>query len=161
MSVQLCAECYLLGYCRRLTSRAVEPHELTAAYVADVRGFMQSLGLSRDAWKPFLIDSYAAYAGWIVDASGEEKFLDTSVYDGFSIRYWFRDLLRPVPAGVTPRLRAVARERFRVTASILKALYPAQASLWGVTIANDHEAGLLLMPVHVVACPYPHFQVGE
>lgn len=157
MPVQLCAECYLGGFCRRLTSRQVEDRDLAPAYVADVRRFMQSLGLSRDAWKPFLIDGYADYPGRIVDARGKEAFLDTSVFDARSIRYWFRDLLRPLPKGVRPRLKRTARERFKVTASILKALYPVPALSWGKDIANDDTAQVRPVPIKAAGCRYPHF----
>jgi hypothetical protein len=160
MPVQLCAECYLQSYCRRLISRAVEDQELTPVFIADVRAFMRSVNLTRDAWKGYLIDGYAAYPGRIVDTQSREVFLDTSVYDAAGIRYWFRDLLRPIPPGVTPRLKLSARERFRVTASILKALHPVAASLWGRIIANDDPPRNLPVAVRKVPCPYPHFTIG-
>lgn len=160
MPVNLCAECYLSGYCRRLTSRAVTPEDTTPAFIADVRSFMRNLAISRDRWVPFLDRAYCDYPGRIVDAGGEEVMLDTGVLDASGIRYWFRDLCRPMPQRVRPHLRRQAKARFLVMASILRAIYPVEASLWGVVIANDNDGGKTLHPVRIDGCPYQHFRIG-
>lgn len=156
MLTDLCAQCYLQGYCRRLQSRLVEPSELTPAFVADVRAYMRAQGRSRDAWKPYLIDSYQDYPGPVV-RDGREVWLDTSVFDAANIRYWFRDLCRLVPNGVRPRLRKSVGKRFIVTVSILRALDPIAASRWGKREANDNGDAAMPPPVRVSGCPYPHF----
>lgn len=156
--IYLCGECYLQGVCRRLTSRIVTDEELTPAFLADVRGFMRSFDLTRDQWKPFLIDAYQNYPGRIVDRNGREAMLDTSVYDLPTIRDWFRYMCEPIPDGITPRLRREARLRFIVTATILRAIHPVPALLWGKDVANDVAPALKASPVAARdACPYPHF----
>ena len=155
MPTPFCAGCYLKGYCRRLQSRVVTDDELTPRFVADVRAHMRAMDLTRDAWKPFLIDAYQNYPGRIVDSDGTEVMLDTSVFDAASIRYWFRDLCRPIPAGATPRLRRSGRLRFCVTASILRAIYPVPALLWGKIVANDNDEPVApAVPAPEECCPY-------
>lgn len=159
MSVSLCGQCYLQGYCRRLQSRIIADAELTPAFVRDVRAHMRGLGIGADRWASFLIEAYRDYPGRIIDAAGKEAMLDTAVLDTPNIRYWFRDLCRPLPPGVRPRLKQAARERFRVAASILRALHPVPALLWGREIANDADAALPVL-IRAGECPYPHFHMG-
>lgn len=155
MPTSFCAGCYLKSYCRRLQSRVVTGDELTSRFVADVRAHMRAMSLTRDQWKPFLIDAYQAYPGRIVDDEGSEVMLDTSVFDVASISYWFRDLCRPIPAGALPRLRRSAKPRFRVMASILRAVYPVPAMLWSKEIANDRdEPAFPKQPATADRCPY-------
>lgn len=139
MNVNLCGQCYLSGFCRRLKSRAVTDAELTAAFVRDLRAHMRLLDLTRDQWASFLIEAYRDYPGIITDALGDEIALDTSVVDRATIRYWFRDMCRALDADTSPRVRHESKERLKVTASILRALHPVPASLWGKTIANDER----------------------
>lgn len=81
MQVNLCGQCYLQGYCRRLTSRVVSAAEITPAFIADVRALMRSLNLGRDRWASFLTEAYRDYPGRIVDSEGREIDLDTECFD--------------------------------------------------------------------------------
>lgn len=154
MPLSLCGECYLQSYCRRLRSRIVTADEVTPRFIRDVRGHMRGLGLTRDRWLPFLLDAYQDYPGLIVDTSGEEAYLDTSVFDHAGVSYWFRDMCRKLPPHVQPRLRREARERFIVTASILRAIHPVPARLWGKEIANDHDAAPVPISRSETGCPH-------
>jgi len=157
-TIHLCGQCYLVGYCRRLTSKVVTRGELSSAFIGDVRRFMAAMNLTRDQWLPYLDAAYRDYPGRIVDAAGIEIALDMEVFDRPSLRYWFRDLCRPIPEGVTPRLRREALGRFIVTASILRAVHPVAALLWGREIANDVAPGLMAFPPsRQDECPYRHF----
>lgn len=155
MNVNLCGQCYLQGYCRRLESKAVTDAELTAAFVCDLRAHMRLLNLTRDRWASFLTEAYRDYPGIITDAHGDEIALDTCVFDHASVRYWFRDMCRPLDADTSPRVRHESRERLKVTASILRAIHPVPASLWGKTIANDERPAPCLPDYRHVraACP--------
>lgn len=138
MPLYLCGECILQGYCRNLRSRAVTSKELTPEFVRDLRRYAASLCITPDGWRDYLIAGYRDYAGRIVDQRGKEIALDTEVFTIKSIRYWFRDFCRPCTNGMKPRIRRESRKRIIVMASILRALDPVAAMLWGKVIANDN-----------------------
>jgi hypothetical protein len=160
MKHSLCGQCYLQGFCRRLTSRAVVDCELTPTFLRNVRAHMRAKNLKPSRWKAYLTDAYQDYPGQIVDGSGQEVELDTGVYDGRNIKTWFRDMCRELPADVRPRIRRETRKRFKVTASILRAVDPVAAIVWGGEIANDEGWPLPPSPVRSEAeCSYRHFTV--
>jgi len=161
MAHSLCGQCYFQGFCRRLTSRAVTRRELTPVFLRNVRAHMRGKHLKPGQWKSYLLKAYQDYPGRIVDKDGNELDLDTSVFDGANVRTWFRDMTRELTAGVTPRVRKESRKRLMVAASILKALDPVAAILWGSVVAND-EAGGPVSPSPVRTsdeCPYRHFAI--
>lgn len=163
MNVQLCAECYLDGYCRRMRSRVVDPGEMTPDFIRDLRNYAARFNLRPDEWPSFLIEAYRDYPGLIVDIAGDEEVdLDTGVFDGANIRTWFRDLCRPVVPGKQVRLRRESEARYVVMASILRAIDPVGTKLWGCEIANDNPSE----PVDLALpsgrdCPYPHFTISK
>jgi hypothetical protein len=112
---------------------------LNPAFIHDVRVFAHQLGISRDGWRDYLVNSLRDYPGRIVDASGQDVELDTEVFEQPNIRDWFRDICCTLPAPNGARyIRREARERFRVMATILKAKFPNEALLWGIRPANDN-----------------------
>jgi hypothetical protein len=137
MPVNLCAECYLSGYCRRTQSRVVTERELTVSFIRDLRRHANALHIACGQWADFLSESYCTYPGRIVDDAGCEVTLNMDVFELPSIRYWFRDFCKPAPDDIVPRVKLAARQRIIVMASILRAIHPVPASLWGKNIAND------------------------
>ena len=161
--MELCAQCYLQGYCRWLRSRAVTKIDLTPAFLRDLRAYALGLNIKPDRWKDFLLDAYRDYAGLVVDRQGHVVSLDTGVFDAPHIRTWFRDFAcTPLISGVVPRLRSESVPRVIVMASILQALDPVRASLWGKVIANDDVPSLA--PANPFPaerdCPYPRILDG-
>ena len=76
--------------------------------------------------------------GDVVDEDGREVPLDLEELEVPNLRFWMRDYAcAPCRPGLRPRLRREARERMRVIATILRALDPLGATLWGVAVAND------------------------
>ena len=135
----LCSCCVTLGYCRKLKSWIVTDEELNnPEFLRDVRITAGELGKTRDEWIEYLSNLYRDYPGRILDAQGEEVFLNMELLEEAS-PYWFRDTCKAPLLRVTPRLRIEARERFRVMATILRACFPDKAQFWGVRPANDNE----------------------
>ena len=136
-----CIRCEKLGYCRYKETTLVTDQELSnSAFLRDVRKFANHLDMASSSWREFLADLYCQYPGCIVDASGQEVFLDMDVFEERYIREWFRDwACTPPKESTNPRLRVEARERIRVLATILRASFPKQAMLWGVIPANDND----------------------
>jgi len=136
----LCPECFLVGYCRKLNTQITSEAELAkAAFVADLKAYAHACQVSCDRWREHLLALYRDYPGEILDENGEPVWLNTSVFDGEMIRYWFRDFCQPAAAGVTPRIRREAKPRAIVMATILRAHDPAGTRLWGVRAANDAQ----------------------
>lgn len=135
----LCPECYLQSYCRRLKSRVVTDDELTPAFVRDLRRHAHALAIPCGRWPDFLSDQYGDYIGQIVDTDGQEVMLDMDVFERPNIRYWFRDFCKAVPADITPRVKRSVAMRIATMATILRAIHPVPASLWGKDIANDER----------------------
>lgn len=155
----LCAACYLQGYCRRLKSQVVAASELTPDFIRNFRAYTAAKDLRSTEWPDFLTHSYRDYPGEIVDGTGAAIDLDTRVFNPPNIRTWFRDFIcKPCAPSVTPRVRKEAVERVTVTASILRAIDPVQASLWGRTPANDEASPPLPFhpPLLRQDCPCPY-----
>lgn len=160
----LCATCYTHGYCRRLVARPVTDDELrNSDFVRDLRAHALRLGIAAESWPSFLIEAYRDYPGTVRDGTGREVFLDTGVFEGPHLRYWFRDFAcSPCPSDVTPRIRREARERARAMATILRAIDPVAGAMWGRSGANDYAMPLLPAPRREAAsgCPYPRLLTG-
>jgi hypothetical protein len=109
--------------------------------VRDGRNYAAGLGVPYRQMLEFLTDRYRDYRGVFVDASsGEEMLLDMEVLESAS-EYWFRDMMRPCPPNIRPRIRRSARERWRVALSILRATAP-DGEFWGVRAANDNTPAI-------------------
>lgn len=107
-------------------------------YRWDVRKKAHSLDFTPVEWVEAIHDLYSQYSGWIVDADGNEVFLDMNEFERPHIREWFRDWVCDLPANPEmQRLHSASVERIRILATILKALYPNQAQIWGKA-ANDN-----------------------
>lgn len=161
--MELCAQCYLSGFCRWLRSEAVTTTDLSPSFLRDLRAHAFALRIAPERWKDFLLDAYRDYAGQIVDAQGQVVLLDTGVFDPPHIRTWFRDFAcTPLASSVAPRVRPESASRIIVMASILRALDPVKASLWGKTIANDELPSLANANQFPVErdCPYPRIVLG-
>ena len=157
--MELCGYCYSADFCRNLTVRLVTDAELdNTDFHRDLRNHAYRLHLSPDRWATFLIDTYRDYPGTVRDGDGAAVDLNLKEFDDPNLRYWFRDTIcTPLPAEVTPRVRCEARERFRILATLLKAIDPVAASLWGVRGANDSPAPSRPAPLvrPAQSCPYP------
>tara|TARA_R110002110_G_scaffold348079_1_gene558287 strand:+ start:2934 stop:3401 length:468 start_codon:yes stop_codon:yes gene_type:complete len=136
-----CIQCEGLGYCQQQTTTLIQDQDLAnPAFLADIRKFANQLDIASSSWREFLADLYCQYLGCIVDASGQEVFLDMEVFEERYIREWFRDwACTPPKDGTHLRLRSESRERIRVLATILRAYFPAQAMMWGIVPANDND----------------------
>lgn len=161
--MELCAQCYLSGFCHWLRSEAVIAADLSPAFLRDVRAYAFALHIAPERWKDFLLDAYRDYAGQIVDARGNAVSLDTGVFDPPHIRTWFRDFAcTPLAPHAAPRVRPESVPRILVMASILRALDPVKASLWGKVIANDETPSLVSANQFPAErdCPYPRIVFG-
>ena len=144
------------GFCRRLIVRVVSDDELSnPEFVRDVRTFAAALPLCSYQWLTFLEDTYRDFLGRIVCVNGEtlELDIDTAFFPNLDlesvsekemidarerVRFWFRDFLKPIAEESAPHIKAVARERVRVVATLLRARFPKESALWGVRAANDN-----------------------
>lgn len=135
-----CAYCRSVSFCQSLSVGLVSDIELANPdFIRDVRAFCLQLNISSYHWHDHLIDLYRDYRGHVLDESGAEIILNTCVFETPSIRDWFRDFCcTACPDHITPYVRGEAKVRVRVLATILRAVYPAQALLWGVRPANDN-----------------------
>ena len=139
MKFELCSACMGRGFCLKNKVRLVSDEKLNDIdYLSDLKDFMRSLEISDSLWHEHLANLYRDFPGWIVEADGSETFLDMEEFERPNIREWFRDFLKPLRPGARPRIRAEARSRVRVLATILNAHYPNSALLWGAKIANDN-----------------------
>ena len=156
--MELCINCYGQGFCRRLSARLVTDAELSnPAFVCDLRSHAARMNISPDHWARFLVDTYRDYPGVILNTDRREVSLDLEVFDDPNIRYWFRDTACvPCEPGITPRVRIEARERFRLMATLLRAIDPVAGAFWGVRAANDGPAPQLRpLTAFEKSCPYP------
>lgn len=128
-------------YCNGLSVGLVSDLELSNPdFIRDVRAFCFELDVSSYHWHDHVIDLYRDYRGTVLDEDGTEVNLNTCVFEIASIRDWFRDFCcTACPDHITPYVRGEAKERVRVLATILRAVYPAQSLLWGVRPANDNQ----------------------
>ena len=159
----LCASCFMVGYCKRLNASVVTDDELQqVGFVNDLLAYAQNLRLKPSDWRPYLTKAYADYQGRILDANGEEEFLNMGLFEveddilfaandvahaakqvtiaNNAIRDWFDYWL----CNPTPRqhvnFSAYTRERLRVVGTILRAIAPEEAQFWGLAgkAANDN-----------------------
>jgi len=137
-----CVNCFTNGYClKHQAFMATDLDINNPDFLRDLRSYVLSLGVTCDQWADYLADAYRDYAGRILDAAGQEVFLDMEVFEVPNIRYWFRDWCNtPCPETTVPRIRRETRERVRVLATILRACNPKAALMWGVRAANDNTA---------------------
>ncbi|MEZ5691654.1 MAG: hypothetical protein R3D71_08325 [Rickettsiales bacterium] len=148
------------GYDYRITSHLVTDEELkNPEFIRDVRDFCYQQNIEAADWIHYICNEYVAYKGSIIDENGKEVLLNTSVFDidentlfngtdeeviaaNLTIYNWIREFCRtPCSASVKPRVRAEAKERVRVLATILRASFPAEAFFWGPRgkAANDNN----------------------
>lgn len=141
MAYQICGACIALGYCCQLRAKLVSDDELNnPEFIRDLRAWTYQLDIGPDHWLDYLSDQYRDYAGTVVD-DGEPVFLDLEELERPDIKYWFRDFCcTPCSPEVKPRVRREARERVRVLATILRAVFPGHANSWGLRGDNDNEA---------------------
>lgn len=134
--MHLCLNCLGLGRCVKRTTMIVSEGELSnPKFLIDVRASARRGNVSSHRWLEYLYDIYCGYDGAIIDSEQCEIFLNLEVFEVPYIREWFRDWLcnsGPV------RLRQESKERVRVLATVLRASFPAEASVWGIVPANDN-----------------------
>ena len=139
-STSLCSECQSFGYCRKIRTRIVSADELkNHEYVRDVRATAYRQGVTFRRWRPYVVDKVWEYPGWFAGWDGKPTELDLDVFERPNIEYWFRDFCcKACPPNTKSHVRVEAVPRVIVLATILKALYPNEARLWGVRPANDN-----------------------
>lgn len=159
-----CKTYFTLGYDPQQNVSIVTDEELANPFfINDVLNYAQELRIRPCHWRDYLTDSYANFEGRIIDASGEEVFLDMDVFeieedilfandndDGNkdvtaahdAIRDWFDYwLCKPMPR-FSGNLSKLDKERLRVVGAILRATHPNEATLWGLQskAANDNKS---------------------
>jgi len=142
LGMNLCFECSSKGYCKKLKTYIVKVDELTGEFMQDMKRHMRVLSfkhkLTPGMWFDFVTDAYRDYMGTMVNAEGEENFLDTEVFAEFDPRDFFRNLLRLDLEAGSRRPRPETHSRLIVLASILKAHSPSETAYWGLRAANDN-----------------------
>lgn len=138
--MNLCWHCIGLGYCKKLSSRLVSDRELENPYFReDVRQFARSLEVPAAEWRDYLLELYCHYPGRIVDKDGAETFLNMEEFEVPHVREWCRDWINASPStSGASRLRSESRERIRILASILRAVFAEEAFRWGMRAANEN-----------------------
>ncbi len=122
-----CITCQINGFCPKIRSPRVTDAELyDPSFIRAVREFAHNLQISPTQWLDHLTDMYRDYRGTIVNEHGRRIDLDMEVFEIDSIREWFRDFVRPMPAFTTPRIRGESRERLRILATILRTTFPRE-----------------------------------
>jgi hypothetical protein len=150
----LCDACNGVGRCRKPACCLVSDSILSnPEFIRDVRNFAASLNVPPGDWIDFLLNEFSRFEGCIVDGRGAPVILRTEIFEPSDevidedraerfreqMTAWFRDTFcTPCPDHVKPRVRPEARERFIICATILRALYPGAAMIWGVRPANDN-----------------------
>lgn len=139
-----CRKCAVEQYCKRFVTPIFTEEELRRPFFqADIKAFLVGYTFQHyvlpGEWHDHMVGLYRDYRGWIKGANGKQVFLDLSVFELPHIREWFRDYIQIVPNGVETRLRGESKERVQVLATIMRAHFPVEASLWGVRAANDNE----------------------
>ena len=144
--------CSLIGFCQRRCVPIVNDAETrNPDLVRAVRNFCASLNVPAGQMLDYLADTYRDLDAEITVAHGKAIFLDFSPLEtdpddadilvncprGERLRDWFRTMTTPVPESVTPYIRAEAKERFRILATIIIAANPQLN--WPRTLpANDN-----------------------
>ncbi|MGO4863331.1 hypothetical protein ACTP2L_07095, partial [Campylobacter jejuni] len=67
----------------------------------------------------------------LVDLAGNSVTIDFEAIEGDTIELWLKDWLKRPERHAIPRLRIEARERVRVVATLLRMIFPKEASVWG------------------------------
>lgn len=84
----------------------------------------------------YLTDLLRDFPGVFVDRrSGALVSIDMTPLEDAPV-HWFRDLIRPCPIVVRPRVRIEARERWRVALTLLRATDP-NGACWGAVNDNN------------------------
>ncbi len=119
------------GFTPKIKTTIVEDADLSdALLVFHVRHFLNAQNIGCSAMADWLVDLYRDYKGIIVDAHGQEIFLNTEVL--FEIGHeWYRDLMKVPPLSNRLHVRREARQRWRVMLTILRACFPEEAQKWG------------------------------
>lgn len=122
------------------TVRLVTDAELeSGVFVTDVKTFASRLRIPRRRFVDWLTDGYRDAEVYIVDEEGNPVDLDFEALeeeDGDEVRNriedWLKDWLKRPERHFTPRLRVEARERVRLVATLLRAIFPKESVVWGM-----------------------------
>lgn len=120
-------------------------------FIRRVRAFSSSLQISPRHWLDYLLNEFARLDCVIVDASSRPVILRTEIFEPTDadidagraplvrtrILEWFETMIaKPCPPHIRPRVRRESIERFRIVATLLRALHRFEAMKWNV--ANDN-----------------------
>jgi hypothetical protein len=145
---------WLCGVCQLLVLLVTDAELANPEFLRDVRNFAASLRISAAKWVDFLLDEFSRLDICVMNEHRQPVTLDAEIFEPTDaeidadeaervharITDWFEaTMCKSVPDHIRPRLRREARERFRFTATVLRALFPLEAMMWGVRPANDNE----------------------
>jgi len=135
----LCSSCFLVGFCELNKVYIVNDAEINEPnLVKAVRNFLSENTVKPSQLIDWVFDLYRDLNANIVDQNGEQIFLeldaleysddlmDTSLatQEKERLRDWCRTMTTPVAVNATPYVRAEAKERFRLLATIIIAANP-------------------------------------
>ena len=139
--VGFCDDCYIQGYCQAEIYYIVSMAEIeNDAFRLDAGNDVVDLiqGIPNLKCAMHIADWYAGFNGWFKENKDDahETFVNTDALLDINDS-WFRDSFRhkrETPIGLRPENREALRALF----TIMRAMKPATASLWGVRPANDN-----------------------
>lgn len=161
-----CDECaFAPQYCRARKVQLVTISDLESeTFRYDVRHFLSHLRLNPHTALDRLSALYRDAPCSEVFA-GEHWFdFDTSALEFPTFPWWYRDLCRLPPKGTATRLRPERREAFRILATLLRLIFPAETSFWGRRKTDDQpvhiHSALLIRPSlnEANAARWPHIE---
>ena len=137
-----CDQLLVVGYCPICDVPMVTNKEMDdPEFIRDVRQYLAKHEVSSWSLRNHLQDSYMDAMREVYHPLTRKRFdLDMSDFDGAGYREWFRDLKRPIPPEHKPYIQARTRDRFRVMATVLRAIDPIGTAHWGLRPANDDAA---------------------
>ena len=100
-------------------------------FLADVKTFAGRLRIPRRRFIDWLIDGFRDANAVLVDEHGTPVWIDFDEIERDHIDLWFRDWCKVPEDQVRPRVRAESRERIRLVATLLRAIFPKESTVWG------------------------------
>lgn len=154
VEMSICNACLPQNYCSALGVPLTTNEQINnSLFICDVRVHAFNMKIPSRRWQPMFADIYMNMIGRVRagDFDHDEHSLNMEVLEGEHVRYWFRDTYNRLPASeLHCRVRDEARERFRVTSTLLRSLYPVAAMHWGLRLPSEY-----------VTVPFPRRQRGR
>ena len=134
----LCFPCAHQGFCRKTMTPVLTNDELEQTNVVKgVRWCAFRRKVDPCKWLEFSTDLNRDYQGWFFNPKTKrEVFINMEPLEDAPYEWWRDFCCRP--PGLKPHVRPEAWERVRSLGSILRASFPKEAILWGLSPANDN-----------------------